>query len=110
MFICYIYEILWSVCLYQTSDMAVKNNCKAAAFMLKNALKHNQNVLKALREIGKVEEDSFSDMRQYMDEESMRKGIMYYYCFYEDSDTVSFSFRIPFAGEFPRDIFKYCTC
>lgn len=70
--------------------MAVKNNRKAAAFMLKNALKHNQNVLKALREIGKVAEDSFSDMRQYMDEES---------------DTVSFHSGYRLTGNF-RGIFS----
>ena len=76
--------------LGQLIDMVVKSNRKAVASMLKNALKHNQNVLKKLREIGKAAEDSFSDMRQYMNEESILEGIMHDYHFCEDSDTVCF--------------------
>lgn len=76
--------------LGQLIDMVVKSNRKAAASMLKNALTHNQNVLKKLREIGKAAEDSFSGMRQYMNEESILAGIMHDYHFYEDSDTVCF--------------------
>ena len=76
--------------LGQLIDMVVKSNRKAVASMLKNALTHNQNVLKKLREIGKAAEDSFSDMRQYMNEESILAGIMHDYHFYEDSDTVCF--------------------
>lgn len=81
-------------------DMVVKSNRKAAASMLKNALKHNQNVLKKLREIGKAAEDSFSDMRQYMNEESILEGIMQDYHFYEDSDTVCFHSGFKSSGNF----------
>ena len=81
-------------------DMVLKNNREAVASMLKNALKHNKNVLRALREIGKAAEDSFSDMRQYMNEESILKGIMQYFHFYEDSDTVCFHSGIHSSGNF----------
>lgn len=81
-------------------DMVLKNNREVVASMLKNALKHNKNVLRALREIGKAAEDSFSDMRQYMNEESILKGIMQYFHFYEDSDTVCFHSGIHSSGNF----------
>ena len=81
-------------------DMVVKSNRKAAASMLKNALKHNKDVLKKLREIGKAVEDSFSDMRQYMSEESLMEGIMQDFHFYEDSETVCFHSGIRSSGNF----------
>lgn len=81
-------------------DMVVKSNRKAVATMLKNALKHNKNVLKKLREIGKVAEDSFSHIRQYMSEESIMEGIMQDFHFYEDSETVCFHSRIHSSGNF----------
>lgn len=81
-------------------DMIVKTNCNAAPSMLKNALKHNQNVLKKLKEIGKAAEDSFSDMRQYMNDKSILEGIMQDFHFYEDSDTVCFHSGFNSAGNF----------
>lgn len=81
-------------------DMVVKTDRKVAASMLKNALKHNQNVLKTIRKIGKAAEDSFSDMRQYMDEKNLLEGIMQDFHFYEESDTVCFHSGIHSSGNF----------
>ena len=81
-------------------DMAIKADRKATATMLKNALKHNQDVLKELKKIGKAAEDSFSSIRQYMDEKSIMEGIMQDYHFYEENDTVCFHSGINSAGNF----------
>lgn len=81
-------------------DMAIKADRKATATMLKNALKHNQDVLMELKKIGKAAEDSFSNIRQYMDEKSIMEGIMQDYHFYEENDTVCFHSGINSAGNF----------
>lgn len=81
-------------------DMVVKSNRKAVATMLKNALKHNQDVLKELKKIGKAAEDSFSSIRQYMDEKTIMEGIMQDFHFYEENDTVCFHSGINSAGNF----------
>lgn len=81
-------------------DMAVKADRKATATMLKNALKHNQDVLKELKKIGKAAEDSFSGIRQYMDEKTIMEGIMQDFHFYEENDTVCFHSGINSAGNF----------
>ena len=74
-------------------DMVVKSDRKAAAGMLKNALKHNQEVLRTIKEIVREAEDSFSDMLQYMDEKNIVDEIMQDFHFYEESDTVSLFLR-----------------
>lgn len=81
-------------------DMAIKADRKATATMLKNVLKHNQDVLMELKKIGKAAEDSFSNIRQYMDEKSIMEGIMQDYHFYEENDTVCFHSGINSAGNF----------
>lgn len=81
-------------------DMAVKADRKATASMLKNALKHNQEVLKTIRKIGKVTENSFFDIRQYMDEKAIMEEILQDFHFYEENDTVCFHSGVNSAGNF----------
>ncbi len=81
-------------------DMAVKANNNASVTMLKNALKHNKEVLNTIRKIGKAAEDSFVDIRQYMDENSILKRIMQDFHFCEETDTVCFHSGIQSAGNF----------
>jgi len=81
-------------------DMAAKADRKATASMLKNALKHNREVLKTLKEIAKAAEGALTDMRQYMDDERLVEVIMQDFHFYEDSDTVCFNSGIHASGNF----------
>lgn len=81
-------------------DMAVKANNNASVTMLKNALKHNKEVLNTIRKIGKAAEDSFMNIRQYMDENSILKRIMQDFHFCEETDTVCFHSGIQSAGNF----------
>ena len=71
-------------------DRVVKSDRKATAKMLKNALKHNQEVLKTVKRIRKTAEDSFADIRQYMDDKAIMQGIMKDFYFYEENDAVCF--------------------
>lgn len=75
-------------------DRVVKSDRKATAKMLKNALKHNQEVLKTVKRIRKTAEDSFADIRQYRDDKAIMQGIMKDFYFYEENDTVCFYSRI----------------
>lgn len=81
-------------------EMVVKNDCKAAAKMLKNALKHNKDVLKTLKKIANISEKSFGDIAQYMDDKTIQKSVMREFHFYDENDTVAFHTRIIKAENF----------
>ena len=70
-------------------DLAIKKKNKAAVKAAENALLHNRNVLKQIKEIAAISADSLSYLREY-GEGLLAKQVMYHFDFCEENDTVCF--------------------
>ncbi len=71
-------------------EMMVKKNGKAAMSMLKKALKHNQDLLKRIKQIAELSAKSIGDKAQYMPKDAICDWIMHDYNYHEDNDTVAY--------------------
>ena len=72
-------------------DSVIKKHRKCAAKMLKNALKHNKNVLSSIEKIYDASSSDFDEgLRQFYTEESINRQILDNYRFFNENDTVNF--------------------
>ena len=74
-------------------EMVVRENGKAATSMLKKALKHNQDLLKRIKQIAELSAKSFGDKAEYMPKDAIYDWIMHDYNYYDDNDTVAYWVR-----------------
>lgn len=74
-------------------EMTVKISGKAATSMLKKALKHNQDLLKRIKQIAELSAKSIGDKAEYMPKDAIYDWIMHDYNFYDDNDTVAYWVR-----------------
>lgn len=81
-------------------EMVLKNECKATAKMLKNALRHNIDVLETLKKIADISVKSFDYIAQYMDDKTIQERVMGEFHFYDENDTVAFHTGIIKAENF----------
>lgn len=58
--------------------------------MLKNALKHNIDVLEKLKKIADISVKSFYNIAQDIDDKTIQEGVMSEFHFYDENDTVAF--------------------
>ena len=58
--------------------------------MLKNALRHNIDVLETLKKIADISVKSFDYIAQYMDDKTIQESVMSEFHFYDENDTVAF--------------------
>ncbi len=71
-------------------EIVLKNECKATPKMLKNALKHNIDVLEKLKKIADISVKSFYNIVQDIDDKTIQEGVMSEFHFYDENDTVAF--------------------
>lgn len=71
-------------------EIVLKNECKATPKMLKNALKHNIDVLEKLKKIADISVKSFYNIAQDIDDKTIQEGVMSEFHFYDENDTVAF--------------------
>ncbi len=84
-------------------DEVVKKNPKAAPVLLKNAIKHNKNVITMLNRSAEASLNGFldGDSAKYWPIEEARKNVMSYFYYHKKNDTVSLFPRYTAPGENP---------
>jgi hypothetical protein len=70
-------------------DLAIKKKNKAAVKAAENALLHNRNVLKQIKEIAAISAESLSHLREY-GEDVLANQVMHHFNFCKENDTVCF--------------------
>ncbi len=70
--------------------LAMKKHNKKVPILLENALQHNRNVLKRIKEVAEIYSDAFEGMREYMGADRVEAEIMSDFHFHEESGTVCF--------------------
>lgn len=72
-------------------DLVIKKNSKSAAGMLKNALKHNRNVLYSIKKVGESYASGFNEnYKKILGLDAMKEQIMSYFHYFKENDTVCF--------------------
>lgn len=75
-------------------EMVIKSDGKAAPTMLKNALHHNNSVLKGIEEVATTCAESVREYCAYMDKDEFCKTVMNDYQFHIENDTVGYHNRM----------------